>query len=147
MRNDKIVIYNQYNFIYIKIHVTLIFWLYLNIIWYVLKTFDDTYLAVIRDDNRNTDHLVVVISAVAYSFFPLMGYRPESQFYGRWSVLWKAHRCTFTHSRAHKIELYSDRYTAKSIERKNEDIVPTFFIHSDIHIAIFRLNIIIKRLK
>lgn len=40
-----------------------------------------------------------------------LGRAAESQFYGRWSVLWKtlSPPFTFTHSRAHKIELYSDR--------------------------------------
>lgn len=42
---------------------------YLNSAWHVPKMFADAYLAVIRDGNRDADHLAVVISAVAYSFF------------------------------------------------------------------------------
>jgi len=95
---------------------------------------DDAYLTVIKE--TVIEMLIISLSSSLSSpthfssdvGYP-MGYRPgepESQFHGRWSVLWKAHRCTFIHSRAHKIKLYSDRYKAKSIERKTKDIVRLF---------------------
>lgn len=117
-----------------KNYIALMSQRHLNSVWHVPKISADTYLAIIRDGNRDAGHLAVVISAVAYSFFLWCRLSGGLSAWRAWKsvlrqvkrVMESAPRCIFIHSRAHKIELYSDRYTAKSIERKNEDIVRLF---------------------